>query len=168
MIGLPSAGKSSLLNELTNAESKVGAYHFTTLEPHLGEMYGYIIADIPGLIEGAHTGKGLGHSFLRHIRRTRVLVHCVDVNRDAVVGDYTAVRSELHEYDPAISEKREVVVLTKRDEVDDDVFTRRKEKLKSVCDTVVAVSILDERLLKDLRDYLIGLAREEDKKQGAL
>jgi len=74
LIGLPNAGKTSLLNELTNAEAKVGAYQFTTLEPNLGNMFGYILADIPGLIEGASAGKGLGHKFLRHISRTKVLI----------------------------------------------------------------------------------------------
>jgi len=78
-IGLPSSGKSSLLNELTNTKAKVGAYPFTTLEPNLGELYSYILADIPGLIEGASEGKGLGHKFLRHIKRTKALDHCVSL-----------------------------------------------------------------------------------------
>ena len=77
LIGLPNAGKSSLINELTNAKSKVGAYQFTTLEPALGDMYGFIIADLPGLIEGASEGKGLGDKFLRHIKRTKILFHCL-------------------------------------------------------------------------------------------
>ena len=79
LIGLPNTGKSSLINELTNAKSKVGAYQFTTLEPALGDMYGFILADLPGLIEGASNGKGLGHKFLRHIKRTKILFHCLTI-----------------------------------------------------------------------------------------
>jgi GTP-binding protein len=79
LAGLPNAGKSSLLNALTNAKSKVGAYAFTTLDPALGNMEGYILADIPGLIEGASEGKGLGHKFLRHIKRTKLILHCISL-----------------------------------------------------------------------------------------
>src|SRR3989344_7148046 len=77
LIGLPNAGKSSILNSLTKAKAKIGNYQFTTLTPNLGDLYGYIIADIPGLIEGASEGKGLGHKFLRHIARTKMLLHCI-------------------------------------------------------------------------------------------
>src|SRR5581483_3677046 len=88
LVGLPNAGKSSLLNALTNANSKVGSYPFTTLEPDLGDMFGYIIADIPGLIEGASQGKGLGHKFLRHIKRTKMILHCVAADNEDILGAY--------------------------------------------------------------------------------
>lgn len=115
LIGLPSAGKSSLLNELTAAEAKVGAYHFTTLEPNLGVMDGIIIADIPGLIEGASDGRGLGTKFLRHIRRTKVLAHCISLESEDPEKDYLAVRKELEKFDPELAEKKEVILLTKSD-----------------------------------------------------
>lgn len=115
LIGLPSAGKSTLLNALTNAHSQVGAYPFTTLEPHLGVFHKYVLADVPGLIEGASEGKGLGHKFLRHITRTRFLLHLVSVEQEDVLDAYTTIRNELIAYDPALGEKPEVVVLSKTD-----------------------------------------------------
>lgn len=116
LIGLPSAGKSSLLNELTKAEAKVAAYHFTTLEPNLGVMEGGIIlADIPGLIEGASSGKGLGIKFLRHIKRTEILAHCISLDSEDVLKDYETIRNELERYDPELLEKKEIIILTKSD-----------------------------------------------------
>jgi len=82
LIGLPNAGKSTLINGVTNARSKVGAYPFTTLDPHLGDLYGYILADIPGLIAGAASGKGLGHKFLKHVSRTKMLLHLVSLEHE--------------------------------------------------------------------------------------
>ena len=95
LIGLPNAGKSSLLNALTQAKSKVGAYPFTTLEPNLGDFYDHIIADIPGLIEGASSGRGLGIKFLKHIERTRILLHLVSANQDDPLAAYREVRKEI-------------------------------------------------------------------------
>ena len=115
LIGLPNAGKSSLLNTLTAAHAKVGAYQFTTLEPNLGELYGYIIADIPGLIEGASIGKGLGHKFLRHIARTKLLIHCISLEQQDIFSAYHTVRQELAVYSKELKDKKEIVVLTKSD-----------------------------------------------------
>src|SRR6185312_1837189 len=102
LVGLPNAGKSSLLNALTNAAAKVAPYAFTTLDPNLGALYGYIIADIPGLIEGASEGKGLGFRFLRHISRTRVLVHCLGLDSEDIWADYTTVRKELDNFENGV------------------------------------------------------------------
>jgi GTP-binding protein len=102
LIGYPNVGKSNLLNTLTNAQSKVGNYNFTTLEPHLGDWYGHILADIPGLIEGASEGKGLGIKFLKHIERTRFLVHMIDASSKDYVKDYKTIRSELASYNKEI------------------------------------------------------------------
>ena len=115
LIGLPNAGKTSLLNELTSAHGKVGNYPFTTLEPNLGEMYGYIIADIPGLVEGAAKGKGLGHKFLRHIKRTKILLHVISLENSDVLEAYQTVRKEIKQYDPELLKKREIILLTKTD-----------------------------------------------------
>ena len=119
LIGLPNAGKSSLLNELTSANAKIGDYPFTTLEPNLGEYFGYIISDIPGLIEGAAEGKGLGHKFLRHIRRTKILAHLISLENEDIVETYKTVRKELEIFDKELLEKKEIVVLTKTDLIED-------------------------------------------------
>ena len=118
LIGQPSAGKSTLLNVLTNAQSAVGAYPFTTLEPHLGVFHKYVLADIPGLIEGASTGKGLGHKFLRHVKRTRFLLHLVSVEQEHPLIAYQTIRDELGAYDSALLEKDEIIVLSKVDLID--------------------------------------------------
>src|SRR5258708_18765777 len=115
LIGLPNAGKSSLLNELTAAKARVANYAFTTLSPNLGVIKGRIIADIPGLIEGASEGKGLGFSFLRHIEKVGVLIHCISVESEDPIKDYEAVRTELGKYNHTLLSKPEIVVITKSD-----------------------------------------------------
>ena len=116
LIGLPSVGKSSLLNELTKAHAKVASYNFTTLEPNLGVMEnGLIIADLPGLIEGAHEGKGLGIKFLKHVERTKVLLHCVGADSSTLLKDYETIRKELGEFDQKLLERPEIILVTKSD-----------------------------------------------------
>jgi GTP-binding protein len=105
LIGLPSAGKSSLLNALTNAKSKVASYHFTTLDPHLGALYDFIIADIPGIIEGASEGKGLGVKFLKHVSKTKALAHVVSLDSDDLVRDYNTIRTEIENYGQGLQHK---------------------------------------------------------------
>jgi len=156
LIGLPSVGKSSLITKLTNAKSKVAEYHFTTLEPHLGTLYGYVLADIPGLIEGASEGKGLGHTFLRHIKKTTVLVHCISLESDDVIRDYKTIRSELAQYDPVLIEKPELVVLTKMDIISEDVCHKAHEKLGEYVSQIYDVSVYDENSLKHISDTLIS------------
>lgn len=115
LIGLPNAGKSSLLNELTNANAKIGDYPFTTLEPNLGVLNGRVLADIPGLIEGASEGKGLGHKFLKHIEKVKLLLHCISSDSDDPAGDYKVIRDELKKFNPELLEKKEIILLTKSD-----------------------------------------------------
>lgn len=157
-IGLPNAGKSSLLNALTNAKAKIGSYQFTTLEPNLGELYGIILADIPGLIEGASSGKGLGHKFLRHIRRTKMLLHCVSLEED-FMSVYSVVRAELAAYDPALAEKPEAIILTKTDTVSAEKLKEVLVEAKKCSRYVFAVSILDDSSLKKLREDLTELLK---------
>lgn len=115
LIGLPNAGKSSLLNELTNSNAKIGNYAFTTLSPNLGVLNGKVVADIPGLIEGASDGKGLGINFLKHIEKVKVLIHCIDATSDNYDRDYKIVRNELNKYNPELLKKKELILLCKSD-----------------------------------------------------
>ncbi len=136
LIGLPNAGKSTLLNGLTNANSKIGAYPFTTLEPHLGDLYGITIADIPGLISGAAKGKGLGHKFLRHVSRTKMLLHLVSLENENPLEQYYTIREELSEFGYGLQDKEEWIILTKKDLVKQeflDSVVRTLSKLRNVC-----------------------------------
>jgi GTP-binding protein len=127
LVGYPNAGKSTLISRISAAKPKIADYPFTTLTPHLGvvslsDNRSFVVADVPGLIEGAHEGHGLGHQFLRHIERTKVLIHLVDVSslsgRDPV-DDFDTIRQELALYNPALLEKPEIVVANKIDALDD-------------------------------------------------
>ena len=137
LIGLPNAGKTSLLNELTAANAKVANYPFTTLEPNLGVTKGdLIIADIPGLIEGAAEGKGLGVKFLRHIKRTKMIAHLVSFENANMMKVYKEIRKELEVYDKknnlendGLSEKEEIIILTKTDTVEDPKIISKKTNL---------------------------------------
>lgn len=163
LIGLPNAGKSSLLNELSNAGAKVGAYEFTTLEPNLGNFYGYIVADIPGLIQGASRGKGLGHKFLRHIRRTKILLHAISVEHADLPETLKTVRSELGAYDPALMEKPEVLVLTKTDLASPSELAKKKKALLKEGRTVLSVSVIDDDSLKAFRKNLLAVLEKFSK-----
>lgn len=154
LIGLPNAGKSSLLNALTSAKSKVGNFPFTTLHPSLGVLYGLVLADIPGLIEGAADGRGLGHKFLRHIERTKALVHCVSCESEDVVKDYQTVRKELELYNSEIAKKPEVVLLTKTDTITPEEKERKLDLLRPYAKHLMEVSVLDDESMKVFREFL--------------
>ena len=155
LIGLPNAGKSSLLNTLTRAKAKVGPFAFTTLEPGLGTFYGLVLADIPGLIEGAAQGRGLGHKFLKHIERTKALMHCISAEEADPLEAYKIVRKELELYNMNVARKPEVVLLTKADIISEQEVEEKIKILKSVRETVVPISILDDKALKNLQ-FLIS------------
>lgn len=162
IIGEPNAGKSTLLNALTRAKSRIAAYPFTTLEPHLGDLFGFTLADIPGLIEGAAAGKGLGHKFLRHIRRTRTIVHCVSLAEADPYATYVRVRDELRAFDPEILGKEEWVLLTKADLVSADVRAAAEKLFKKEGRKVSVISKDDELSLKQFSDELVKHLRAQE------
>lgn len=161
LIGLPNAGKSSLLNILTHARAKVGAYPFTTLEPNLGAFWGYVLADIPGLIEGAATGKGLGSRFLKHTERTNMLVHLISLEQEDVVKAYHTVRDELSSFGETLADKKEIVVLSKTDIVSGEVLAMRKKELANALhlSNIYSISIKDSASVKEFSDTLTSLFR---------
>lgn len=159
LIGLPNAGKSSLLATLTNAAPKIADYPFTTLEPNLGVMGGIILADIPGLIEGASSGKGLGTKFLKHIEKTKLLVHCIDAASENPLESYQTIRKELEGFDEKLAKKTEIILLTKTDMVDSKEITKLEKQLKKVANIILSVSILDDKLVENLQNRLVELVR---------
>lgn len=161
LIGLPNIGKSSLLNELTKADVKVANYEFTTLEPNLGALDGIIIADIPGLIEGAAEGRGLGIKFLKHIRRTKALVHCISLESKNPEEEYQIIRKELGDYDKSLLEKKEMILLTKSDMADQEEIAEKMERLKKINPDIEYVSIHDWDSLQKIREAFLRLAGKQ-------
>jgi len=163
-VGLPNVGKSSLLNELTNAKSKVANYPFTTLEPNLGVYYDLILADIPGLIEGASKGKGLGIKFLRHVERTKILFHFIVADSADPVLDYKTVRGELKAYNKLLLEKPEYLFVSKSDTVSQDAVAEIIDKLEKLNQNVIPISIYDWKSIERVRKILNDLISEKTEK----
>ena len=163
-VGLPNVGKSSLLNELTNAKSKVANYSFTTLEPNLGAYYDLILADLPGLIEGASSGKGLGIQFLRHIERTKILFHFIAADSADPVSDYKTVRNELGLYNKMLLEKPEYVFLSKKDAVPENDANRVADNLQKLNKNIIQISIFDWDSVELVKKILNGLIFEKTAK----
>ncbi len=169
LIGLPNAGKTSLLNALTNTQARVGDYPFTTLDPNLGDFYGYIIADIPGIIEGASEGKGLGVKFLRHIKRTKMLAHLVSFENPNMLKSYKEIRKELAKYDKSLrlgedglSEKDEIIILTKSDVVEDPkIITKAVKAFEKLDKKVFTLSLFDDKMVKKFSDNLIKILKKK-------
>lgn len=161
LVGLPNAGKSTLLNTLTNARSAVAAYPFTTIDPHLGAFYGFTIADIPGLIEGAAAGKGLGHKFLRHVQKTKMLLHLVSLESADPYADYQVIRTEIANYNKDLLQKKEWIVLTKSDVIDEAAQATIKKMFDKNENRVFVISQIDTESIKNLADELIKELRRD-------
>lgn len=161
LVGMPNAGKSSLLNSITNASAKIGNYQFTTLDPNLGDFYGNTIADIPGLIEGASEGKGLGVKFLKHVKRTKMIAHLVSFENEKMMEVYKKIRKELEKYDRVLAEKDEIIILTKSDTVDDQKkIEKAKKDFEKLGVPVFVISLFDDDAVKKFMDGLVKLLRK--------
>ena len=145
LLGFPNAGKSTFLSVVSNARPEIADYAFTTLTPHLGvasvDDGSLLIADIPGLIEGASEGKGLGDAFLRHVERTAVLLHLIDAYSNDVAASYKTIRKELENYSPDLALRPEVVALTKIDGLDDDIIEMQKDAIRTVAPDAVILAV---------------------------
>lgn len=161
LVGLPNVGKSSFLNAVTRAGAKVANYAFTTLEPNLGAYDTLILADIPGLIEGASEGKGLGAKFLRHIERTRILFHFVAADSSDPARDYRTVRTELATHHADLIEKPEYVFLSRTDNVSDEETAKKVAMLKKLNHNTHPLSLLDDKSVEAARNILNHLASEK-------
>lgn len=173
LVGFPNVGKSTLLSRVTNAKPKIANYHFTTLNPNLGvvdlaENKGFVIADIPGLIEGASEGVGLGHEFLRHIERTKVMIHMVDAasteGRDPIADIY-AINKELESYNAEIAKRPQVIAANKIDAIyseDEDPVQKIRDEFEPKGIKVFAISAVSGQGLKELLFYVNDLLEKAD------
>jgi len=160
LLGLPNAGKSTFLAATSNAKPKIADYPFTTLHPNLGVVkageYSFVIADIPGLIEGASEGHGLGDRFLGHVERTSALLHLIDSTQDDVVAAYKTIRTELEKYDHAVAAKQEIIVLTKSDAIGEELALDQAKTLEDAID--IPVQIMSSVTGHNTRSILYKLA----------
>ena len=166
IIGLPNSGKSSLLASLTRAKPKVANYPFTTLNPNLGVFRfnnkEVTLADIPGLVEGAHKGVGLGDKFLRHIERCKALLHLIDINEIDLIKNYKKIRNELKAYDNSLIKKREILILNKSDLVESNVIKKKQKEFKEfVKKKFDIISLFNKRDIEKLKKILIKNATQK-------
>ncbi len=159
LVGLPNAGKSTLLSKLSAANPKIASYPFTTLEPQLGVLqFKYrescIVADIPGLVEGAHKGIGLGHKFLRHIERTSILLHVIDMFDDKAVENFHIIEEELNQYKEELASRTQLIVLNKCDLLDEGEIEEVKQKFTSFGEDTVIISGETEAGIETLKEKL--------------
>lgn len=170
LVGLPNAGKSSFLTAVSNARPEIANYPFTTLMPHLGVAdvgsESLLLADIPGLIEGASEGKGLGDEFLRHISRCSALLHLIDINSNDIVADYQTIRGELAAYSKSIAKKPEVIVLTKTETVNEDIVAMQIELLKPVLKKSAKLYSVSSYAKKGLDSVLFAVKKIVDTEHG--
>ena len=163
LVGLPNAGKSTFVSTVSKASPKIADYPFTTIHPVLGIVKymdkEFVIADIPGLIEGAHEGKGLGDRFLGHIERCNILLHLIDVTDEDIINSWKTVRNEMKSYSKELSLKNEIIVLSKSDTLNEKELNDKKEKLKNfVGKEVFAISSVSgdgiNNILKEINEEI--------------
>ena len=160
IIGKPNAGKSSLLAALTRAKPKIANYPFTTINPNLGVSYydgkEITLADIPGLVEGAHKGVGLGDKFLRHIERCKMLLHLIDLSEDDLINCYKNIKHELITYDKSLSKKREIIFFNKSDLLEKDEINYKLQEFKNKIKTKYEIiSVFSDKDIKKVKKLLI-------------
>jgi GTP-binding protein len=165
IVGMPNAGKSSLLAAITRARPKIANYPFTTIDPNLGVSYydnkEVTLADIPGIIEGAHEGTGLGDKFLRHIERCKILLHLIDLSEDKLTECYLKVRNELSKYDKILTKKKEIVVFNKSDLVEKKEIERKLKIFKTkIKKKYQIISVVTDKNLINLRKILLKNANK--------
>ena len=161
IIGLPNAGKSTLLSKITSATPKIANYKFTTLNPNLGvAIYDdkeITLADIPGLIEGAHEGTGLGIKFLKHIERCKTLLHLIDITENDLINSYNQVRNELKKYSKDLIKKEEIIVFNKIDLIKKEEIVEKLNKFKNqIKKNVLKISTLEKKTMSDIKAKLIN------------
>ncbi len=160
LVGFPNAGKSTLISTISSAKPKIADYPFTTLEPNLGivrykDYQSFTVADIPGIIEGAHEGKGLGHKFLRHIERTKILLFLIDITSENYQHDYNILLNELKSYSPKLAQKKKIVSLSKIDLVEPgEIKKMSKKKIKNADSPLLLFSSASGQGLQELLDFL--------------
>lgn len=162
LVGLPNAGKSTLLATISNARPEIANYPFTTLKPNLGMVdvdkeNSLLFADIPGLIEGASEGKGLGDEFLRHVERTAVLVHLIDIYNDSVADAYTTIQAELQAYKIDLTKRPQLIVLSKTDGMDDDIIQDRLQDLQKVVPKKASLVAISAQSRAGIRELLYAI-----------
>jgi GTP-binding protein len=165
LVGLPNAGKSTLLSRISNAKPEIADYPFTTITPNLGvvdidRQTTILVADIPGLIEGASTGKGLGHEFLRHIERTKVLIHLIDAYQPDIQAAYKTIRAELKAHDPALAARPELVVLNKIDGLDEDMVRDALAQIKKVAGKQAKLFAISAQAGMGIKELLFAVKDE--------
>ena len=168
LLGMPNAGKSTLISVISSAKPKIADYPFTTVVPNLGVVKkptgdGFVVADIPGLIEGASEGTGLGHEFLRHVERCRFLIHVVDLTAENPLGNFNLINEELKKHDEELSKRYQVVVLNKTDAVDEEKITGMKEIFEKISEDVFLISAVTQKGVKELLNFLYKKVDEIEK-----
>ncbi len=171
LLGMPNAGKSTFLSVVTKAKPKIANYPFTTLVPNLGvasiDGYSFVIADIPGLIEGASKGKGLGHEFLRHVERCKILLHLVDISDyEDPIEKIEKINKELHEYSPKLASKKQILVATKKDALwDEEKLKKLKNYAKEKNLPLFIISSVTREGIEDLLRYVKEILQKEENKK---